>query len=108
MRRFSRRGHAARGGPDSSGFGGDYFVGTDGNDVWDATQTHLLTLPNFTGGVYGLNGDDTIVRDRTGGYFDGGLHPTVMAGLHGDEGTDTVDYSFASYRVTVDLAHDAN
>ncbi|MEM6384531.1 MAG: hypothetical protein AAF739_17840 [Pseudomonadota bacterium] len=101
-------GHAARSVPDSSGFGGDALVGTVFADVLDASYAHLRHLPNFTGDVYGFEGDDTIVRDQTGGFFDGGLYPRVVAHLHGDEGIDTVDYSLAAYQVTVDLAHQEN
>lgn len=73
------------------------LYGTAGNDILFATYG------NWANVVDALEGDDTIVRDRTGAYWLEG-NSFADAYVYGGSGADTVSYTNANHAVSVNLA----
>ena len=75
------------------------IVGTNGDDVLVATAAGVPE--GWTRQVFAFDGDDLILRDRTGGYDPAGGLGNVT--IDGGDDFDTVSYAAAVNGVTVDM-----
>jgi Ca2+-binding RTX toxin-like protein len=76
------------------------MMGTEGNDLMVANQAALTALNAVD--VLALGGDDSVIRDRTGGYsIHDGSYGTIN--VQGDGGADLVSYVWLSSGITANL-----